>query len=350
MTQQAGDFTVSTHFIRLLTDYAAARELSLPEFCRKCGFDQSLLAEADSRVGFSSYANLLDSLAEIIDEPHIGLALGRSARLAHLGTSGLAQMACRNVQELLPRMARYTALIMDAFYDDIALSDNEIVLTWRSRLPAEYPLSRHHAELNFSLIQSFIPQFAGREIFPTRVWFRHKAPENRRILDDFFRCEVCFEAPVDLIACDAEVLTWELRSPDPVTLQTLDRICEQQLKALGGQQEPGWLLDCKRAISTSLQNGQPGLANIASVLGMPQGQLRRKLADHGLNFRGLVEERRQELAEIYIADPDLSLVEVAVLLGFSEQSAFHRAYKRWTGEAPGTARRRLLASSVTAPR
>lgn len=334
--------TVSTHCVRLLADYASSRGLSLPALFDHCDMELSLLDEPDVRIAFSSYAMLLDYLAEILDEPHIGLKLGANARLAHLGTSGLTQMACSTVKELLPRMVRYNALLMDAFYHDLQLEGDEVVLTWCSKLPEDAPPSRHHAELNFAMIQSLIPHFTGREVFPTRVWFRQAAPENVRVHEDFFRCEVRFDAPNDLIACSAEVMTWALRSPDPATLQTLDRICEQQLKALGECQEPGWLLDCKRAITTSLQNGQPGLAKIAGLLGMQQGQLRRKLSDRGLNFRGLVEECRQELAECYIADPELSLVEVAVLLGFSEQSAFHRAYKRWTGEAPGTARRRLL--------
>ncbi len=343
MSRQSDRFTVSTHYLRLLTDYAAAHGLSLPELCGRCNLELSILSQPDARVDFASYSSLLDCLSKVLNEPNIGLKVGATARLGHLGTSGLAQMACSTVQELLPRMVRYNALIIDAFYDDLELSGNEVVMRWCSRLPENIPLSRHHAELNFAVTQSLIPHFTGREVFPTRVWFRHKAPESPGVLEAFFRCEVRFDAPVDLLACDAGVLAWELRSPDPVTLQALDRVCEQQLKALGEPHEPVWLLDCKRAITTSLPNGQPGLANIAGALGMPQGQLRRKLADCGMNFRGLVEERRQALADVYIADPELSLVEVAVLLGFSEQSAFHRAYKRWTGEAPGTARRRLLS-------
>ena len=341
MSRQSDRFTVSTHCIRLLTDYAVARGLSLSELLSHCSIDRSVLDDPDARIEFMSYAALLDFLSVRLEEPHIGLKLGASARLAHLGTSGLAQMACSNVQELLPRMVRYNALILDAFYDDLELCDDEVVLNWRSKLPENIPLSRHHAELNFAMTQSLIPHFTGREVFPTRVWFRQSAPKNPDVLEDFFRCKVRFDAPIDLIACDSEVMGWELRSPDPATLGMLDRICEQQLKALGEQQEPEWLVDCKRAINTSLPNGQPALPDMAERLGMPQSQLRRKLAEHGLNFRGLVEERRQALAERYIADPELSLVEVAVLLGFSEQSAFHRAYKRWTGEAPGTARRRL---------
>ncbi len=346
MPRDLSRFTVSTHFVRLLTDYAQSRGLSVQTLLRAHGWAADALDDADGRIAFPDYARLLDGLADELDEPHIGLRLGEIARLGHLGTSGLAQMACSTVQELLPRMARYNSLIMDAFEDDLEVAGDELILRWRRRLPGDVDISRHHAELNFALTQCLIPQFTGEQIYPTRVCFRHAAPADPAVLQSFFKCEVTFNAPVDLLACDAALLTRQLHAPDPVTLQVLDRICEQQLHALQALQEPDWLLACKQAITRALKNGQPEFALVVEASGFEARQLRRKFAERGLNFRALIDSCRRDLAQGYMADPELSLIEVAMLLGFSEQSAFQRAYRRWTGESPGSARRRMLGSVV----
>lgn len=334
-------FSVSTHFVRLLTEFAVINSLDVDTLCSDCGLNPEFIDDPEGRVAFTDYARLLDGLAAALNDPHIGLRLGSSARLAHLGTAGLAQMACSNVQELLPRMARYNSLTMDAFEDDLDVKDGELILYWRRRIPDDICISRHHAELNFSLTQSLIPQFTGEQIFPTRVSFRHPPPADIGVLQSFFKCEISFNAPVDMLACDAQVLGRELRPADPQTLQMLDRICEQQLKALEDLKDPEWVVSCKQAITKSLKNGQPEFSNIAQMAGCEARQLRRKLSERGLNFRELIDECRQDLAKAYIADTSLSLVEIAMLLGFSEQSAFQRAFRRWTGEAPGSARRRI---------
>lgn len=334
--------TVSTHFVRLLTQYAESRGLSATSVLARQGLGADALDDADWRVPFVHYDRMLEFAAAQLDEPHLGLRLGSLARVAHLGAGGLAQMACRNVQELLARTARYNALIMDAFEDDISVEGNEIVLRWRCRLPANLTVSRHHGELNFAMTQSLIPHFTGVQIFPTRVCFSHAQPAHPKVLDDFFRCKVEFEAPVDLMACSAEILTLQLHPTDPTILQMLDRVCEQQLKAVEGLHEPEWLHAAKQAITASLPDGQPELDQVARTIGLSERQLRRRLTEYCLSFRSLIDERRRELARSYMADPRLSLLEVAMLLGFSEQSAFQRAYRRWTGEAPGSTRRAML--------
>lgn len=344
MHEGLADFTVSTQFVRLLTEYALSCDMDVDDLARTHGLEPMALEDSEGRVSFSAYASLLDGLASQLNEPHIGLLLGPTARLAHLGTSGLAQIACSTVSELLPRMARYNSLLSNAFEDDVDVVNDELILRWHQKVPEGFHISRHHAELNFALTQSLIPHFTGEQVFPTRVAFRHPPPDNPLTLEEFFHCEVQFNAPVDAMSCDASILERTLHAPDPVTLQMLDRICEQQLKALEELQEPDWLLGCKQAITKSLSSGQPELSSIAKDSGYEVRRLRHLLSERGLNFRALVDTCRNNLAQAYIVDPNLSLVDVAMLLGFSEQSAFQRAYRRWTGESPGSTRRRLLAT------
>ncbi len=96
----------------------------------------------------------------------------------------------------------------------------------------------------------------------------------------------------------------------------------------------GFTADVRRAIVSTLAKG--GTAQqVARALNLSVRSLQRKLDEHGITFRDLSETVRGQLAEGYLADPRVSISEVAVLLGFSEQSAFNRAFRRWTGETPG---------------
>ena len=89
----------------------------------------------------------------------------------------------------------------------------------------------------------------------------------------------------------------------------------------------------------SFQKGFPDMAEVARATQLSEQALKDKLNERGLSFRAFIDDLRQALAVGYMRDPTLSLVDVAYLLGFSEQSAFQRAFKRWTGQTPGDYRK-----------
>jgi AraC-like DNA-binding protein len=94
----------------------------------------------------------------------------------------------------------------------------------------------------------------------------------------------------------------------------------------------------RRIIANSLPSGEPSTLAIAKQLGLSERTLRRALAAEGASFRGVVDGLRQERARILLEDRRNSIAEIALALGFSELSAFSRAYKRWTGRPPSEAR------------
>jgi len=90
----------------------------------------------------------------------------------------------------------------------------------------------------------------------------------------------------------------------------------------------------RRCLAGDLCNGQPTLQQIAPRLHMSPRTLHRRLDDEGTSFRHVLTEVRRELAARHLTERRLGVSEIAFLLGFSEPSAFHRAFKRWTGHAP----------------
>jgi AraC-like DNA-binding protein len=88
-----------------------------------------------------------------------------------------------------------------------------------------------------------------------------------------------------------------------------------------------------------LRDGEPEQGAVARPLGLSERTLQRRLRDEGTTFGALVDDVRLELARMYLGDPELAIFEVAFLLGYSEPSAFNRAFRRWTGASPSEHRR-----------
>jgi len=95
----------------------------------------------------------------------------------------------------------------------------------------------------------------------------------------------------------------------------------------------------RKTIAQLMKDGGPKLARAAKTLGVSPRTLQRQLRTHGIDFKELVEDTRHRFALDYLKDRDNTLTEIAFLLGYSEVSAFNRAFKRWTGTTPMEYRR-----------
>jgi len=123
----------------------------------------------------------------------------------------------------------------------------------------------------------------------------------------------------------------------------LDRHAAEMLR---NSSSPAWLIqDVKRLLAASFQKGTPGLKGIAKELGMSPRTLQRRLGEHGASYHSLLDEVRRDLSRNYLLESEMALGEVAYLLGFSEVSAFHRAFRRWTGLTTKDYRRRFGAGT-----
>ena len=136
-----------------------------------------------------------------------------------------------------------------------------------------------------------------------------------------------------------EQLGMELPKADPQLGALLARFAQDALARRSGQ-EPAPLDQVHQLIAEALQQGLPTLGQIARRMAVSERTLRRRLEEQGTTFRAVLDETRARISRSYVSDRRLPLSEVAFLLGFSEPSAFHRAFKRWTGSTPAAFRSR----------
>jgi len=332
---------VAVHLVRLVTEYAAQHDVDVAPLLAEVGWSPALLDDSENRLRFSDFATLCERIAQVLDDPLLGLHAGVQVKAGHLGSLGFVLISCATVGEALDRSRRYSGMVLNACSNELEQQGELCVRYWRSRLPNHEPLGRLQDELNMAAWITLGRWMTGRaDLKATWVAFRHPSPPLHQHGDyeRLFGCPVRFSAPETAIAIPAAMLDCALPQGNPAVRRMLDALCERTLHRYANHNDPIWLGSVHKAIVQAFETGGPELGAVAAAAGLRNDELTALLTRRGTSFRALVDTLRQQLALSYLADPSLGLAEIAYLLGFSEQSAFQRAFKRWTGKAPGAYR------------
>jgi AraC-like DNA-binding protein len=170
-----------------------------------------------------------------------------------------------------------------------------------------------------------------REAHPNKVELMRPRPAAPEVYEQFFKAPIVFGSDACRLHFDAAMLDAPLPSANPALARLNDQVIVDYLARFDKTQ---LAVQVRNLIIERLPSGEPNQGQIATQLHMSLRGLQRKLRDEGTNFKQLLEDTRQELACQYLKQSELSLGEVTYLLGFSDQSNFTRAFKRWMGLAP----------------
>ncbi len=281
------------------------------------------------RVPAEDYCQWLIKAAERLRDPLLGLHLGQAILPAHLGALGYVLLACENLGAALMRIRRYHRLIHDINPIEHQLVDDHLELRWGISHGKPGAL---FDEAGITSIVQFGRGLCSQPVRLAAVDFVNPVPADLRPYTTYFACPVRFDQPVTRLVLPLSSLAAPLRRPDPALL----RLMEAQVDALMAQlPEAGDLAEMTRRVVTHLvSQGVPELAQVAQALRLSPRVFYRRLAEQGLHFRDLREAALLQLAETHLRDESLPLAKVSVLLGYSEQSAFSRAFKRQSGLSP----------------
>jgi AraC-like DNA-binding protein len=290
-------------------------------------------------VDLDAYYDLLERAAGA-DDHGLPFRYAASLRPEDFGALGLALETARNVRGALERLARYVLVISDSLEYELRDGGAQGALLMRGR-PHHRRGARLANEAAFAAVTSLVRQITGASVVPASVSLRHPRPASIAPHRSFFGCPLRFGAPENALAFDGGTLATETRLSDEGLSAFLLARLEEERERLAGRS-----LEARvhRAVIHSLCDGPPSRAQIARRLGMSERTLQRRLAQGGLSFRAVAARARREVAESLLSHPDHTLAEVAFLTGFSEQSAFQRAFKRWSGQTPLAFRRASIGA------
>ncbi|WP_192560559.1 AraC family transcriptional regulator [Pseudomonas allokribbensis] len=280
-------------------------------------------------VAIEHWEALLETAEQHLDDPLIGLHVGQTISARHLGVLGSVLLACDNFGAALQRFERYQRLIFDVIPMTIRIGPCWTELTWDIH---EYQTRHLMDETGFTVMTQFCRGLIRGSIPLNTVHFVHAAPRDVKPYEDYFGCPVLFNQPEPLLRFGTEMLSMPLKSPDPALVAVLERHAEELLAKLPQEQEI--IERVRKEIALLLQQGEPDIKRLSATLCCSPRTLQRRLESAGTSFRRELNVVRHELARSYLQDPRLQISEIALLLGYSEHSAFTRAYREWTGKAP----------------
>ncbi|MDP2226467.1 MAG: AraC family transcriptional regulator [Moraxellaceae bacterium] len=337
MTEHDMPNTVSLAYLQALFDYTRGRGL---DDVRLLGGTPLNLRDGEARCTEAFAARLFEEAAVLLEDGTLGLHVGETIRPGHYGVLGYVLMNCATLGEALDYLLRYQTLVI-ALKGGFGILAEEECLVVCSPPDEEWPM-RQLAEFNLAACISFMRWVTGHHGSPQRIDFNYPAPPDLAEYRRLFGCELRFDQPCYRLVLPLAWLRMPLIRPDAGMRAAMLRLAEQQLLSLPRGDDV--LSNARSVIARGLSEGPVDLAGVAERLSIGARTLQRALQANGSSFSGLIDDVRQELAKRYLADTTLTVIDAAFLLGFSEQSAFQRAFKRWTGLTPGDYRRRLPAA------
>lgn len=296
----------------------------------KLGLPRALFRRPDVEYSVDSYFDLLDCGART-GHPDIGFRVGRAMKLGDIGALGHAVQAAPTVGEGLNILSRYLFVLAHGNVVRVHSGQSAAIVSYgHTRL---YPgLHQQDVELAMALVANLVRQLGRRDIDPLRVEFAHSSPDHVDELEHFFGCKPVFNCRANRLHYPKSCLALPNPGSDPSLLEALNFFLSERIKVR--EVEEGLLDKVKHFIAMSLSEGTPDIAAVAKILGMSSRTLQRRLADEDVVFTELVDCIRHKIALDYVSYGDYSLTEVALMLGYSELSAFSRAFRRWEGRSP----------------
>ncbi|HEY9646052.1 MAG TPA: AraC family transcriptional regulator [Chroococcidiopsis sp.] len=329
--------TFSGYLTRNLLQFAQHRGVDIDSLCATVGFNLALLEMPDRRIPRSLHYGLWQEIIRQTGDQNMGLHLGEAFTLGNYGVAGYVLLNCRTLEEVFEKFCRYTCLFCQGVLNYLSVADGMAFLDCDS-IPeiAPDPLivagARYDIESTFTSCLNAIQSLTGKPFRPLAVWFRHQAPPDLSEYERIFQAELKFAMPVNRLIFEAACLDWPILSSNANLLPFF----EQQAEAMLGEiEQPNrYSQKVAQTIARQLQGELPTIDEIAAELFISTRQLQRNLKAEGTSFQKMLDQTRQELALQYLKDPAIPTHDIAFLLGFSEPSAFTRAFKRWTGKPP----------------
>ncbi len=312
----------------LLLDFAERRGLQRGRLLKAAGLRVDPAEDPDSRIRTANMLKLWRAVIDDLDDPCLGLHVGSSIHAKQLGLVGYAIFHSKNLHSAMHRFSRYVRIISDAVQFEIQESAKEASFTWTVH-PALAAL-RHPVETGVALMVALGREITGTNVSPDRVEFPGAPPDDTREYRRYFGCPVEFGRPVARVTSRRQALNLPCKAPDPTLLAYLEELAENKLNPLEGRVER--TSDAvRRVLWSMLPGGRPDLWRTAAELDVSVRTLQRRLGEEGSSFSKVLDELRRDLSNELLADRSLSVAEVAFMLGYSEPSAFQRAYRRWWG-------------------
>jgi AraC-like DNA-binding protein len=288
------------------------------------------LRDADARIPFEQYMNLGRMAPELTKTPEIGLILGRKARFQDIGIVFQLACNCGTVRESLLQTVRYSNLgneVSAAIFEESGK-----FAEWAEHYISSRYLCIPLVEFECCQKLEILRFVLGEDFRPVRTKFQYAPPAYADKYSKVFQSPVLFRQGKSGIVFKKEFLSIPNPNPQPYIKGILSQHAERLIIEL--DQSRLFQDKVRKIIIRHLDSGEADMETISSELNLSSRTVYRKLREENISYKALLSDIKKQLAQAYLKETSFTITDISYRLGFSEASAFHRAFKRWFGTNP----------------
>lgn len=331
--------TVTISWVACIVETAQRAGVAYQDLLEAARLAPLPLDQPKARVTIDQVVALWRAAIALTSDPSFGLHVGEQVRPGSFSVVTFAALASENLRQALGHLLRYQRLVSDGLRFQI-LDSGESVWVIYHPVTGQLEFSPQQSEAVLATIVTTLGRIAGQDFNPVELRLRHQRigplGEYRRVL----HCEPHFGAQFDGFSVLASTLEHPLPNSNPELCQLHENLAKQYLAHL--ETVASWRERTEMILRDHLADGVSTREKLAAMLGCSNRSLQRRLAEEGTSFAELLDKVRHELATNHLQNPLIELNQLAALLGFSDASAFYRAFRRWSGQTPGDFRKDRL--------
>ncbi|MEM9003292.1 MAG: AraC family transcriptional regulator ligand-binding domain-containing protein [Cyanobacteria bacterium P01_F01_bin.86] len=320
--------------------YAIGRGVSASKIHALTGLLRINLLAPEARLPEEVVPLIWTLLCEAYPEQVLTLHMASGTPVSYFGALTQCVQYADTLRSALQTFVRYHAILADRLYLDLIESDTEGTL--HSRHPLDAIDGGCSTEVTLAMLKRLVQSIIGVDDFLVRVELTHSPHKLPQAYDTFFGAAVYFRRPCNALVFHRAALDRPALQRDPHLFKYIQGNLDLQLRECGPTSKVSPLSALQHAIARNADGGEYTAEALAQQMNMSLRALQRLAKEQGLTIRQLLDEARAEKARRLLADSSLGVEAISAQLGYSDDRAFRRAFKRWTGQTPKAFRQQSI--------
>lgn len=331
-------YLISSTIISSWVSAAISQGFSLDDILGNTNIDKEVLSDMDKYVSLEFHDALLDKLLPMVGDEYLGLHIGSQLTCDSFGLFGYIFKTSKTVNEGVVNLMRYINLITNIATYKLEVVDNTAVFGHKFFDP-NIKYKRQINDYGLAATVALLNSILYKKLDILEVNFSHEKPSNEEEYKRYFNCRINYCSDYAELKFDADILDLSTTGSSPELNSTLLKHADLTLRNLSIQNN--LISSVRKHLVTGLEQNSFTLEKTASALNLTPRTLQRRLDESNVKYSEVLNEVRKELAVQHLAMKELTSVDIAYLLGYSESASFLRAFKRWYGVTPSEYRKQI---------
>ncbi|WP_410210028.1 AraC family transcriptional regulator [Aquirhabdus sp.] len=331
--------SISIHFVHAALSAVQARGLDNHALLLEAGIAPSLLQSTQARVTATHYGRLWLAVARLLDDEFFGqdahgMKVGSFAMLCR------TLIHCKTLKSAVVRMQQFFNLVLDDYHCAVICEDTLTRIEIQERRSDLIIPPRPFGHETLMIMQHGIACWlVGRRIPVLKAGFAYPKPSQSAEYRVMYSSQLGFDEPVSSLTFNSDYLDLPIIQSEKTLKKFLQGAPANFVVKYKNNQSIS--AQIRKKLRATARDEWDHFDQFALHMNMTRSTLRRRLSDEGLSFQSIKDQLRRDIAIDYLSHSSMSVMEISSELGFAEPSAFHRAFKKWTGASPGQYRERL---------